>query len=106
PDAGRGCAKQARNHDAAKKEYLYRVAFVSKRQPPQEAGSQKAVVEPLIGRQDLRGARKFRVQTEGFQAARLVPPQHFQKHDVDVDKRYDTRQDNGDHATLSLRLSV
>ena len=65
-------------------------------QRPEQSGRQEPVVEPLIRRQHLGGAREFRRGPKHAAAIRRVPQEHLQHEEVDVQRGDESDENVGD----------
>lgn len=75
----------------------------AKGQAPEEPCRQETVVQALICRQRLRLRCEIGAQTKGLSPQRLVPKEHLQGKDVDVqgcDKEYNYIGGDGKHSVL------
>jgi len=80
----RHAGEQSGNHDAAEKKHGNFGAIVAQQQRPNEASSQKAVVQPLVHRQHFGDARLLRPLPKYAQPKRLVPEEHFEHQEIQV----------------------
>src|SRR5262249_25321999 len=85
--------ENAGHDNAREKENLDGISVCAQDEAPDQSGGEKAVVQALIGGQRCRGRGKFRSEAEGPKAARLVPEEHLQHEEINVEQGY---QCNGD----------
>ena len=65
-------------------------------QSPDQAGGEKAVIEPLIGGEDGELLRLFRRIAKGLEAERLGPEKHLQNEKIDMQHSDQRDQNIGD----------
>ena len=82
--ARRGRTKQTRNRCAAQKEHPDGPTLGPRDLPPKQTGCKKADVQPLVGGKNLASRACCLCSSESAQTGRLIPQEHFQDEDVQV----------------------